>query len=155
MGRRIAYIYDGHTNPEEWPNKRLVYDGIHLIEERHLHTGQLIAKYHYENTMSNCPLYVERDTNGDGTLDEKLIVITDDRGTVVGLADESGNIVERTYYNSTGLIKAFDVNANPYKNKYDKRNLYQLNPIRLDWHVQRPIHRSLPYTLQRLRPHYL
>lgn len=97
-----------------------VKDGIHLIEERHLHSGQLIAKYHYENAMSNCPLYVERDTDNNGTLDQKLIVITDDRGTVVGLADESGNVVERAFYNSTGLIKGFDASGNPCKNKYGK-----------------------------------
>ena len=118
MGRRIAYIYDGHSDSQEWPDKRLVYDGIHLIEERHLMSGQIIAKYHYENAMSNCPLYVERDTNSDGTLDEKLVVITDDRGTVVGLADESGNIVERAFYNSTGLIKGFNSSDQSCKNEY-------------------------------------
>ena len=138
MGRRIAYIYKGHTNPEEWPDKRLVYDGIHLIEERNLLTGQLLAKYHYENVLANCPLYVERDTNNDGTLDEKLVVITDDRGTVVGLADESGNIVERAYYNSTGLIKAFDADSNPCKNIYGKETYRCSIPFGRTGHMKDP-----------------
>jgi RHS repeat-associated protein len=125
LGRRIAYRYEGHSDNKEWPDVQLVYDGIHLVEERDLATNQPIRLYHYENTQANCPIYIEQDSDGNGTLDQKLIVLTDDRGTVVGLTDLSGNIVEKIFYNSTGLQKAVDTTAIEEKdatNKYGNKS---------------------------------
>ena len=120
-GRRVAYIYSGHTNKADWPNIRLVYDGIHVVQEKVLETGKILRAYYYDNSMVNCPVMYEEDTDGDGALDTRKIIITDDRGTVVGLTDDTGDILEKIFYNTTGLIKCLDKHDNEIFNEYDKQ----------------------------------
>ena len=49
--------------------------------------------------------------NFNGTLDKTYLPILDDRGTLMGVADENGVLIEKLYYNSTGLIKSYDANC--------------------------------------------
>jgi RHS repeat-associated protein len=108
VGRRILYQYSAPINSSfdttEWYDKRLVYNGIELIEEYNFSTDELMVKYFYESGL-NYPISVDRK---EGTVFKSYTVITDDRGSVMGVADENQNILEKNYYNTTGLLKCFD-----------------------------------------------
>jgi len=60
------------------------------------------------------PVYVDalvlrdRDTNGDGTLDERLWVVQDANYNVTVLFDNSGNVVERYVYDPFGSVTVLD-----------------------------------------------
>ena len=60
------------------------------------------------------PVYVDalvlrdRDTNGDGTLDERLWVVQDANYNVTALFDNSGNVVERYVYDPFGRVTVVD-----------------------------------------------
>ena len=50
----------------------------------------------------------DRDTNGDGTLDERLYSLPDLRYCVMALADDSGTVVERFRYDALGAANVMD-----------------------------------------------
>jgi|GEM_PF-2461971 len=54
---------------------------------------------------------VEEDADNDGIVDENndnvYIPLLDDRGTLMGVANKTGFIIEKLYYNSTGLVKSY------------------------------------------------
>jgi len=50
----------------------------------------------------------DRDTNGDGTLDERLWVVQDANYNVTALFDNSGNVVERYIYDPFGSVTVLD-----------------------------------------------
>jgi hypothetical protein len=52
----------------------------------------------------------DRDTDGDGTLDERLWVVQDANYNVTALLDNSGNVVERYVYDPFGQATVFDAN---------------------------------------------
>jgi 1-aminocyclopropane-1-carboxylate deaminase/D-cysteine desulfhydrase-like pyridoxal-dependent ACC family enzyme len=54
----------------------------------------------------------DRDTNGDGTLDERLWVVQDANYNVTVLLDNSGNVVERYVYDPFGQAMVLDANWN-------------------------------------------
>ena len=60
------------------------------------------------------PVYVDalvlrdRDSNGDGTLDERLYVAQDANYNVTVLLDNSGNVVERYIYDPFGSVTVLD-----------------------------------------------
>jgi hypothetical protein len=60
------------------------------------------------------PVYVDalvlrdRDTTGDGTLDERLWVVQDANYNVTVLFDNSGNVVERYVYDPFGSVTVLD-----------------------------------------------
>jgi RHS repeat-associated protein len=60
------------------------------------------------------PVYVDalvlrdRDTNGDGTLDERLWVVQDANYNVTALFDNSGSVVERYVYDPFGQVTTLD-----------------------------------------------
>jgi YD repeat-containing protein len=51
----------------------------------------------------------DRDTNGDGTLDERLWVLQDANYNVVALLDNSGNVVERYAYDPFGQVTVLEL----------------------------------------------
>jgi RHS repeat-associated protein len=54
----------------------------------------------------------DRDTTGDGTLDERLWVVQDANYNVTALFDNSGNVVERYVYDPFGQATVLDANWN-------------------------------------------
>jgi RHS repeat-associated protein len=54
----------------------------------------------------------DRDSNGDGTLDERLWVVQDANYNVTALFDNSGNVVERYIYDPFGQVTILDANWN-------------------------------------------
>lgn len=86
-----------------WDDKVCVYDGFMVIEERNLESsGTLLRRYYYEDGI-NMLAFIE-----DNVESKDYAVLTDDRGSVMGLVDASTtSIVEKLYYNSTGLCKAY------------------------------------------------
>jgi RHS repeat-associated protein len=52
----------------------------------------------------------DHDTNGDGTLDERLYIAQDANYNVVALFDNSGNVVERYVYDPFGQVTVLDAN---------------------------------------------
>jgi RHS repeat-associated protein len=64
------------------------------------------------------PVYVDalilrdRDTNGDGTLDERLWVVQDANYNVTALLDNAGNVVERYIYDPFGQATGLDAEWN-------------------------------------------
>ncbi len=72
----------------------------------------------------------DRDTNSDGTLDERLYALYDLRFSVMALADTSGTIVERYQYEAhgrtsvmTGLFAARSVSSYDWDYRYTGRQL--------------------------------
>jgi RHS repeat-associated protein len=54
----------------------------------------------------------DRDTTGDGTLDERLYVVQDANHNVTALFDNSGNVVERYVYDPFGSVTVLDAGWN-------------------------------------------
>jgi RHS repeat-associated protein len=79
------------------------------------------------------PVYVDalilrdRDTNGDGTLDERRWVVQDANYNVTALLDNSGNVVERYVYDPFGSVTVLDTNwtERPSGSQYAWRYLHQ------------------------------
>ena len=111
-------MYDG--NNHNWLPKTLVYDGIlHVIEEQLIHNTQaanqaLIGRYYFED-KANSIVAAEQNHNPleDNTLDAKYGVITNKRGSVMGLVDSNGRLIESVSKNPDGLIKSFVRNNSP------------------------------------------
>ena len=53
-------------------------------------------------------------------------VLTDDRGTVMGLVKDDGTLVEQLYYNSTGLCKSWDPSGGGNWNTHPDNAAYNL-----------------------------
>jgi len=103
-GRRVAALYQGTGNT--WPDVRYIYDGLSLIEERNLATGTLKRRYYYEDGIHKLALVEDFDNS------KTYVPLTDDRGTIMGVIDvtTTPTLVEKLYYNSTGLCKSYDGN---------------------------------------------
>ncbi len=82
-GRTLDYLYDGINivgiEDSDGPNKYFYYEGVNRLYAMKIVGGTKAGYY-------TC--------------------ITDDRGTLIGIADSDGNIVEKIYYNATGLCEA-------------------------------------------------
>jgi len=68
----------------------------------------------------------------DGAGDATYVVLTDDRGTVMSVADTAGNVVEKLFYNSTGLAKACNAAGIELTNTYGEP-VYKSRYVRLGW----------------------
>ncbi len=97
LGRRVLADYRDQASSRN--DIIFVYDGYALIEQR-FSTGALKQRYYYEEGINRLAL-VE---TGSGII---YIPLLDDRGTLMGVADAAGAIVEKLYYNSTGLCRSF------------------------------------------------
>ncbi len=120
MGRRIARLYEGQTF--HWENELAVYDGLKVIEEfNYDKMTHLLRRYFYEAAI-NQPFMVQADNNDDGALVEGQdlcwILATDERGSLMGVIDENGHILEKMYYNSTGMARPFKENAQPQTDRH-------------------------------------
>ncbi len=97
LGRRVRADYADQASAKE--DVVYVYDGYALIEQRSYSTGVLKQRYYYEAGINTLAM-VE-------TLGTTYVPLLDDRGTLMGVADGTGQVIEKLYYNSSGLCKAF------------------------------------------------
>ena len=105
LGRRVMRV-ETARNPQGGgyitTEVRLVYDGRFLVEERIGSALRLVARSHYN--PDGHPVAYETWAPG-ATASTPRILITDDQGTVAGVADATGAVVERMIYSPTGLAR--------------------------------------------------
>jgi RHS repeat-associated protein len=102
-----TYTYDGlHRRISETAGGTttdLYYsDAWQVLEERV--GGQVKAQYVWSPVYVDALILRNRDSNGDGTLDERLWVVQDANYNVTVLFDNSGNVVERYIYDPFGSV---------------------------------------------------
>jgi RHS repeat-associated protein len=124
---RLVEVRDGSGETV----KRYAYDGLHrriseaaggvttdfyysdqwqVLEERV--GGQTTVQYVWSPVYVDALILGDRDTDGDGTLDERLWVVQDANYNVTALFDNSGNVVERYVYDPFGQATVLDANWN-------------------------------------------
>jgi RHS repeat-associated protein len=109
-GRRVARLYEGQASG--WVSERAVYDGAAVIEEYQFSAGatNILRRYFYDGDV-NRPCVVQANINDNTSVedsaDEVYRLIGDERGSVLGIVDKAGNIVEKLHYNTTGLCKSY------------------------------------------------
>jgi RHS repeat-associated protein len=110
-----SYAYDGqHRRIQETAGgttTNLYYsDAWQVLEERVASGGTSVPRVQYVWS----PVYVDalvlrdRDSTGDGTLDERLYVVQDANYNVTALFDNSGSVVERYAYDPFGQVTVLD-----------------------------------------------
>ncbi len=67
-----------------------------------------LYRYYYEDGV-NKPFLVD-DFSGFPAYN---VLLTDDRGTVMGVTDTSGALLEKLYYNTSGLCRSYDATVTP------------------------------------------
>jgi RHS repeat-associated protein len=106
----VARLYEGQASG--WVSERAVYDGAAVIEEYQFSAGatNILRRYFYDGDV-NRPCVVQANINNNSTIedsaDEVYRLISDERGSVLGIVDKAGNIVEKLHYNTTGLCKSY------------------------------------------------
>jgi len=85
-------------------------DAWQVLEERVTSHGRqsVSAQYVWSPVYVDALVLRDRDTNGDGTLDERLWVVQDANYNVTALVDNSGNVVERYLYDPFGRVTVVD-----------------------------------------------
>jgi YD repeat-containing protein len=106
-----GYAYDGlHRRIQETAGgvtTDLYYsDAWQVLEERV--GGQVKAQYVWSPVYVDALILRNRDSNGDGTLDERLYVVQEANYNVTALFDNSGNVVERYIYDPFGSVTVLD-----------------------------------------------
>ncbi|MCS7022805.1 MAG: hypothetical protein NZU63_13380, partial [Gemmataceae bacterium] len=128
---RLVAVRDGGGNPL----KSYAYDGLHrrisetaggvttdfyysdawpVLEERVTSHGvqSVGVQYVWSPVYVDALILRDRDSNGDGILDERLYVVQDANYNVVVLFDNSGNVVERYVYDPFGSVTLLDAGWN-------------------------------------------
>ena len=77
-----------------------------MLEERV--GGQTMVQYVWSPVYVDALVLRDRDSNGDGTLDERLYVAQDANNNITALFDNAGNVVERYVYDPFGQATVLD-----------------------------------------------
>jgi len=120
LGRRIARHYSGatdHPYSAPWPDERIVYSGLRPVEERAIqepgfsNPATLLRRYVYEPGYNVPCLVLENDAAYN--------LLYDDRGTILGVTDATtGELLEKLYYNTTGIITSHCPGGTPTLDDY-------------------------------------
>jgi RHS repeat-associated protein len=110
-----SYAYDGlHRWVQEsaggTTTDQYYSDAWQVLEERV--GGQTKAQYVWSPVYVDALVLRDRDTNGDGSLDERLYVVQDANYNVTALFDNAGNVVERYAYDPFGQVTVLDAGWN-------------------------------------------
>jgi RHS repeat-associated protein len=104
------YAYDGlrrrtvKQNPGEEETRDYYYSSAwQVLEERVGGSPDAERQFAWGLRYIDDLILRDRDTNGDGTLDERMFALQDPNWNVVGLTDSSGNMQERYAYDAYGL----------------------------------------------------
>ncbi|MEJ5276030.1 MAG: hypothetical protein WHU94_08980 [Thermogemmata sp.] len=81
-----------------------------MLEERV--GGETTVQYVWSPVYVDALILRDRDSDGDGTLDERLWVAQDANFNVTALVDDSGNVVERYIYDPFGQATVLDAEWN-------------------------------------------
>jgi RHS repeat-associated protein len=102
LGRRVRETRGSTTTD-------LLYSAAwQVLEER---VGSAVqSSYAWSPVYVDALIARDRDTNADGTLDERLYAMQDANWNVVGLVDTSGAVVERYAYDPYGVFAVLDAN---------------------------------------------
>jgi RHS repeat-associated protein len=95
LGRRVTDTASGTTTAS-------YYDGEKVLEE--WQSGQAVTQNVWSPVDPIALVLRDRDTNGDGTLDERLYALQDANEDVVALVNTSGSVVERYSYLPFGAM---------------------------------------------------
>lgn len=111
-GLRVRRQVAGPANRCVPSDRGFVYEGANLIEERDLAAGdRLVARYYYADDGDEL---IAGDIWDPGTSQlERRYFLTDAVRSVLGVADASGNVMERIQYDAWGqpTIQTFDTAA--------------------------------------------
>jgi RHS repeat-associated protein len=114
-----SYAYDGlHRRVQETASDTTTdfyySDAWQVLEERVTSRGRqsVGAQYVWSPVYVDVLVLRDRDTNGDGTLDERLWVVQDANYNVTALFDNSGSVVERYAYDPFGQVTVLDADFN-------------------------------------------
>jgi RHS repeat-associated protein len=125
-----SYAYDGlHRRVQEIANgvtTDLYYsDGWRVLEERV--GGQTTVQYVWSPVYVDALVLRDRDSDADGTLEERLWVVQDANWNVTALIDNSGTVVERYVYDPFGSVTVLDAEWNERSSgsEYDWLYLHQ------------------------------
>jgi RHS repeat-associated protein len=115
-----AYSYDGlgrRVAENDWSAVTDLYYSAagQVLEERERHWTEdpdiaaVVARYVWSPVYVNALILRDRDTDGNGSLEERLWAVQDANWNVVALVDSSGDVVERYAYTPYG--QAFIMNG--------------------------------------------
>ncbi len=104
----IRYEHDALTRRIQ-EGTTVVYhtSGWQAIEERN-GSGQVTQQYVYSPVYIDALIARDRDTNADGTTDERLYVMQDANFNVAAIASSNGNVLQRFQYDAYGARTVFD-----------------------------------------------
>jgi YD repeat-containing protein len=97
LGRRVSETVNSVT-------RQFVYSAQWQVLEERV-AGATTARYVWSQVYVDALVLRDRDTDGNGTLDERLYALQDANYNVVALADASGAVVERYAYDPYGAVK--------------------------------------------------
>jgi RHS repeat-associated protein len=81
-------------------------DGWQLLEE-HV-DGEVAMQYVWSPVYIDAMILRDRDSDGNGTLDERLYVVQDANSNVTALVDVNGDVVERFAYDPYGIARVYN-----------------------------------------------
>ena len=106
LNRRIVKkIYDSGTLDE---TRHCYYsDRAQCLEERIDSSTDAAVQYLWGIRFVDDLVLRDRDTNGDGTLDERLYALCDPRFSIIAITDNSGTVQERYGYDGYGSTSIY------------------------------------------------
>src|SRR5262249_22930328 len=95
-----------------------------LLEERDTATGNTTMEYTWSPVYVDAMIERDRDTDGNGSLDERLWVQQDANWNVISLANGTGAVVERDAQDSFGSVTIYSATYNAVRIESDYRWQY-------------------------------
>ncbi len=106
----VSYKYDGHTRRivrDDGTARNYYYsDQWQVLEERV--GGNAVVQYVWSPVCVDAMILRDRDTDANGSLDERLYVLHDANFNVTAIIDTSGAVVERYAYDPYGARTIYD-----------------------------------------------
>ncbi|MBY0526219.1 MAG: SBBP repeat-containing protein [Gemmataceae bacterium] len=107
--------------------RHLYFDGANVVEERLGGSSNAAVQYVWCPLAVNTLVERDRDTDANGTLDERLYVQTDANNNVTALVNPSGTVVERYVYDPFGVVTIYDASYSTVRSSssYGMNYLFQ------------------------------
>jgi len=102
------YAYDALGRPIKEGSTELYYSKDWQVLEERNSSNAPVARYVWSPVYVDAMVLRDRDTNGDGTLDERLFAAYDANYNVTALVNTSGGVVERYLYDPYGRFDVKD-----------------------------------------------
>jgi RHS repeat-associated protein len=105
-----TYGYDGLFRRIKEGSTHLYYSAPWQVLEERNASGDPTTQYVWGIEYVDAMIERDRDTDANGTLDERLYPMHDANYNVTGIADTSGAVVERYLYDPYGSVTVLDAN---------------------------------------------